>query len=208
MVYSVQEKFWLGSFGNKYINRNKNKELIINKFFFFKKIFKKFKKKKITSVIEFGSNIGLNLLNLKKIFKLKKISAIEINKKAAQQCKNIKNVNIFNMSVNNFIPKRKYDLVLTCGFLIHQNPNNLKNIYKKIHDSCKNKGYVLIAEYFSSNPTKVIYRRKKDMLFKRDFAGEFVSIFKKSRIIDYGFFYHKDKYPQDDITWFLIKKNA
>ena len=105
MVYSFQEKFWLSNFGNNYINRNKSKELIRNKFFFFKKIFQNFKRKRITSVIEFGSNIGLNLLCLKKIFILKKISALEINKNSAQQCKNIKNVNVFNVSINNFINK-------------------------------------------------------------------------------------------------------
>ena len=26
------------------------------------------------------------------------------------------------------------------------------------------------------------------------------------KLINYGFSYHKDKYYQDDITWFLLKK--
>jgi spore coat polysaccharide biosynthesis protein SpsF len=26
------------------------------------------------------------------------------------------------------------------------------------------------------------------------------------KLIDYGFHYHRDRYPQDDITYFLLKK--
>ena len=43
-------------------------------------------------------------------------------------------------------------------------------------------------------------------LFKRDFAGEFIKKFKKIKLIDYGFIYHRDKLPQDDVTWFLLQK--
>jgi spore coat polysaccharide biosynthesis protein SpsF len=64
----------------------------------------------------------------------------------------------------------------------------------------------LFAEYYSPRPVKLIYRGKKDKLFKRDFAGEFISTFKDIRIKSYGFVYHKDKYPQDDLNWFLMKK--
>jgi spore coat polysaccharide biosynthesis protein SpsF len=64
----------------------------------------------------------------------------------------------------------------------------------------------LIAEYYSPQPTMMIYRGKRNKLFKRDFAGEFVSLFKKTKIVKYGFAYHKDKHPQDDLNWFLIKK--
>jgi spore coat polysaccharide biosynthesis protein SpsF len=53
-----------------------------------------------------------------------------------------------------------------------------------------------------------MYRGFKNKLFKRDFAGEFLNNYKKTKLIDYGFVYHKDKYPQDDLNWFLIKKNA
>jgi spore coat polysaccharide biosynthesis protein SpsF len=53
---------------------------------------------------------------------------------------------------------------------------------------------------------KLRYRGKKDKLFKRDFAGEFISTFKNIKIKSYGFVYHKDKYPQDDLNWFLMKK--
>lgn len=208
MVYSEQENFWLSKFGDKYNNRNKSEILIRNKKIFFKKIFLNLKKNRIGSVIEFGANVGLNLLGLKKIFKLHKITGVEINKKASLELKKISNVNVFNGSIRDFIVKERYDLVLTCGFLIHLKPAYLRSVYKKIYDSCKNEGYILIAEYYNSSPISITYRGFKNKLFKRDFAGEFISLFKKTRIVDYGFAYHKDKHSQDDLTWFLIKKNS
>jgi len=204
MYKTEQENFWQGDFGDNYINRNKQKLLIKNNFFFFKKIFSN--PSKIKSLIEFGPNIGLNIIALKKIFKLNLITAVEINKKACSLIKDIKKVNIINDSLINFSPKKQYDLVLVKGVLIHINPNKLKKVYKTIYKSCKSSGYILIAEYYSPQPTMMIYRGKSNKLFKSDFAGDFVSLFKKTKILKYGFAYHRDKYPQDDLNWFLIKK--
>ena len=51
------------------------------------------------------------------------------------------------------------------------------------------------------------YRGHTDKLFKRDFAGELLDRHKDLRLMDYGFVYHGDpKFPQDDITWFLLEK--
>jgi spore coat polysaccharide biosynthesis protein SpsF len=204
MYKTEQENFWQGDFGDNYIYRNKNKLLIKNNFFLFKKIFSNIFK--IKSLIEFGPNIGLNIIALKKIFKPNFVTAVEINKNACSQIKDIEKLNIINDSIINFSPKKKYELVLVKGVLIHINPNKLKKVYKTIYKSCKPSGYILIAEYYSPKPTMMIYRGKRNKLFKRDFAGEFVSLFKKTKIIKYGFAYHRDKYPQDDLNWFLIKK--
>jgi hypothetical protein len=44
-------------------------------------------------------------------------------------------------------------------------------------------------------------------LFKRDFAGEMLERYPDLELIDYGFVYKRDNnFPQDDITWFLLKK--
>ena len=75
-------------------------------------------------------------------------------------------------------------------------------------NSCKSKGFILIAEYYSPNPETIKYRGNKNVLFRRDFAGEILKMYdKKIKLIDYGFTYHKDKYPQGDLTWFLLQKN-
>ena len=44
-------------------------------------------------------------------------------------------------------------------------------------------------------------------LFKRDFAGDMLNMYKDLSLVKYGFYYHKDKQaPQDDLNWFLLKK--
>ena len=63
----------------------------------------------------------------------------------------------------------------------------------------------MLVEYYSSNPVGVRYRGNKDKLFKRDFAGEIIKKYNLN-LIDYGFVYRFDKNPQDDLTWFLLKK--
>jgi spore coat polysaccharide biosynthesis protein SpsF len=44
-------------------------------------------------------------------------------------------------------------------------------------------------------------------LFKRDFASEIMERHPQMQLVDYGFVYRRDpNFPQDDITWFLMKK--
>ena len=51
------------------------------------------------------------------------------------------------------------------------------------------------------------YRGHENRLFKRDFAGDILAVYKDLELIDYGFFYKGDPaFPKDDITWFLMKK--
>ena len=202
-----QEKFWKGSFGSDYIRRHEISKWVKNNRFFFKNIFKNIKQKKIKSVIEFGSNVGLNLIALNKVLKLEKIKAIEINKTAYQHLLRYNYIDAINTSALDYKTSIKYDLVLSKGFLIHINPKKLDTVYKNMYKSCKSKGYILVAEYYSPKPESINYRGNKNVLFKRDFAGELLKLFgNKLKLIKSGFSYHKDKYPQGDITWFLLQK--
>jgi spore coat polysaccharide biosynthesis protein SpsF len=197
-----QEKFWQGNFGNSYIKRNDNLKDVKNNFFFFKKVFNK--KIKINSLIELGPNVGLNIIALRKIFKNLRITGVEINKKACEHLKKIKNVSVINNSILKFKLKSKFDLVLIKGVMIHIHPKNLKKLYKKIEKLSKK--YILICEYYSPYPISINYRGHKNKLFKNDYAGDFLKIYKNYKLIDYGFNYHLDKYPQDDSSWFLLRK--
>ena len=91
------------------------------------------------------------------------------------------------------------------GVLIHINPDEILKVYRKLVESTNK--YLLIAEYYSRKPEALMYRGFKDKLFKRDFAGEILDQYPDLNLVDYGFVYHKDpKFPQDDITWFLLEK--
>jgi spore coat polysaccharide biosynthesis protein SpsF len=65
--------------------------------------------------------------------------------------------------------------------------------------------YILVAEYYNPTPVEVPYRGYSGKLFKRDFAGELIDRH-KMKLLDYGFVYHRDTHPQDDVTWFLLSK--
>lgn len=197
-----QEKFWKGKFGNDYISRNKNHSILKSNIHLFKKIKKHVNSSK--SVLEFGCNIGLNLYALKHINKNIAISGVDINEEAINFLQKKSVAETFNESILSIDIKKKYDITLIKGVLIHIDPNELNVIYNKLYKYSKK--YIYIAEYYNPTPVTLGYRGHKNKLFKRDFAGEFMDKFKRVKLIDYGFAYHRDKYPQDDLNWFLLKK--
>ena len=205
MTYKTeQEKFWAAKkWGNDYINRNTYKKLK-NNINFWSKIISQ--TNKIKTAIEFGANIGLNLLALKNILPDVEFSALEINKNACQELEKLNLCHIYNQSILDFKDNKKFDLVIVKNVLIHINPDHLDVVYRKLYDASLN--YILIGEYYSPNPVELIYRGEKDKLFKRDFAGEILDKFNDLELINYGFQYHRDNnFPMDDINWFLLKKN-
>jgi spore coat polysaccharide biosynthesis protein SpsF len=199
-----QEEFWAGDFGTEYISRNQGEQAIASNLNFFSRSLNQ--AKEINSCIEFGANIGLNLSALSLLFPSIDAHAIEINSKACEYLKKvIPPPNIHNTSILDFLPEKKYDLVLIKGVLIHINPEQLKKVYEKLVASTFR--YLMVAEYYNPFPTSVAYRGHSDRLFKRDFAGEILDQFPTLRLIDYGFVYHRDpNFPQDDITWFLLEE--
>jgi spore coat polysaccharide biosynthesis protein SpsF len=201
-TYNSQEIFWKGGFGNKYLLRNSGEKIINNNIYFFKKVFKK--KNSIKSLVELGANIGNNILALNKIFKIPKITAVEINKRAYKQLKKIKNVEAINESILEFDAKEKFEVVLIKGVLIHIHPKDLKKVYETIERLSKK--YILICEYYNPYPISINYRGYKDKLFKNDYAGDFLKIYKNYKLISYGFNYHLDEHPLDDSSWFLLRK--
>ena len=133
--------------------------------------------------------------------------AIEINSNAVNELKkNIDSKNIFHSSILDFeVPHKKWDLVLIKGVLIHINPDELTQVYKKLFAACSK--YLLLAEYYNPIPVAIPYRGNNEKLFKRDFAGEIMDRYPEMKLLDYGFCYKRDaNFPQDDFTWFLLQK--
>jgi pseudaminic acid biosynthesis-associated methylase len=197
-----QEFFWKNEFGNEYTDRN-NEKLIENNINLFNKIIKNIN---INSLFEIGCNRGLNLCAINKINKNIILNGLEINKKAYDILleTNLCN-NLYNESIYNFNTTEKFDFVFTKGVLIHINPDKLQIVYEKMYN-LSNK-YILIAEYYSRDIREINYRSHENKLFKRDFCGEIMDKYKDLKLIDYGFVYHRDnKYPLDDISWFLLEK--
>ena len=202
-IKTNQELFWEGEFGDEYIDRNRDEKILASKVSMFSEIIKK--TSNVKSVFEVGANIGLNMIALNQLLPDAELNALEINKKAYQELQKLKYVNSYLGSILDFNNTISVDLVFCCTVLIHINPNSLDLVYHKIAKFAKR--YVLFAEYYNPVPVQVNYRGNDDCLFKRDFAGDFLKIYKNFRLIDYSFVYHKDNvFPGDDITWFLMEK--
>ena len=201
-----QEKFWAGEFGTDYIDRNKGEQLLASNLNFFTKAL--VQAGKIERCIEFGANIGMNLKALKLLYPEIKLKGIEINEDAANELKGlIGKDNVFLGPIFDYVPKETFDLALIKGVLIHINPEKLKTVYQKLYDSTHR--YILVCEYYNPSPVTIPYRGHTDRLFKRDFAGEILDLYPDLILVDYGFSYHRDiSFPQDDISWFLMKKGV
>lgn len=198
-----QEIFWAGDFGNEYIDRNKGSDKVISNIGLFCDILRN--TEEIKSVIEFGANIGLNLKVIKSILPNAEFHGIEINRKAYEILKEWGGGKAYHQSILDFKSKIKFDFVCTKGVLIHINPDQLSRVYESLYHSSKK--YICLIEYYNPKPVEVPYRRHRNKLFKRDFAGEMLDKYHDLNIESYGFVYHRDKhFPQDDLTWFLLKK--
>lgn len=196
-----QERFWAEEFGDEYCKRNTS--IIKSNINFFSKVFNRVEE--VNSVIEFGANIGMNLQALNAISNLE-LSAVEINKTAVEELEKLEFIQeIYNESLLNIELSKKFDMTLIKGVLIHINPEYLKVVYEKLYNYSKK--YILIVEYYNPMPVEISYRGHERKLFKRDFAGEMLDMYKDLSLVDYGFLYHRDNnFPQDDMTWFLLEK--
>jgi spore coat polysaccharide biosynthesis protein SpsF len=199
-----QEEFWAGKFGTDYISRNESEEYLASNLNFFSKCLQRVGKP--NSIIEFGANIGMNLKAIKQLFPKCDLNAIEINENAVLALQKVVETDkIFKGSIFDFNVTEKYEISLIKGVLIHINPDMLELVYKKLYEA-SNK-YILICEYYNPSPVTIKYRGNDNRLFKRDFAGEMLDMYKDLRLVDYGFSYRRDPaFPQDDITWFLLEK--
>lgn len=198
-----QEKFWAGNFGEKYVERNTEVELLPANLALFAKILSR--TSGVKTLIEFGANIGLNLKAIKQLLPNVDLAAIEINLYATKKLSEIDGVEIYNQSILDYNVKDKKDFVLIKGVLIHINPDKLGSVYKKLYDSSSK--YICISEYYNPTPVKLQYRGHSEKLFKRDFAGELMDQYPDLQLLDYGFNYSRDpNFLFGNGTWFLMEK--
>lgn len=205
MTYKTeQEAFWAGEFGNAYIGRNVGEQLLAYNLDFFARAMRH--AQDVSSVIEFGANIGMNLKALRLLYPQQQQFGVEINDQAAVELgRAIPPENVFQQSILDFTPSRTWDLALIKTVLIHINPDQLPRVYDALYRSSSR--YIMIAEYYNPQPVEVSYRGYTQRLFKRDFAGEMLDLYADLRLVDYSFVYRRDPVmPQDDITWFLLEK--
>ncbi|MFM7468711.1 MAG: pseudaminic acid biosynthesis-associated methylase [Vampirovibrionales bacterium] len=206
-----QEQFWHGEFGTHYVERNLPEVYLASNVALFSSIFKG--KTPPQHLLEWGANAGQNLHAIRTLFPHVTLSACEINPKALQCLQeSLPEVTLYPHSFREPLPlgTERPDWLLCKLVLIHQPPEILPRLYQ--HMLTQSERYICIAEYYHPTPVEVTYRGHEGKLFKRDFAGELLSYahrhgYPSLELIDYGFVYRGDpNFPQDDITWFVLKK--
>ena len=202
---TVQESFWAGEFGEEYLERNCDPNLIPKRTAIFTKVLNQ--AQGVKSILELGANIGQNLISLHELLPECTLAGLEINNKTAQLLGSLPYVQVFSGSIFDFTPLQlgRYDLTFTFAVLIHINPARLIEAYRRLYECTQR--YILVMEYYNPTPTSVLYRGRARRLFKRDFAGELLAYYPDLHLVDYGFLYHRDPIiPVDDFTWFLLEK--
>jgi spore coat polysaccharide biosynthesis protein SpsF len=201
---SPQEEFWAGEFGTAYSDRNAGERLLASNLHFFSVALRR--AGPVTSCLELGANIGMNLRALRLLYPAASLKAAEINTHAATRLEEfIGSQNVFTGSLLDYPVAETFDLVLVKGVLIHINPEMLPGVYDKLYRSSRR--LILVCEYYNPSPVAIPYRGHADRLFKRDFAGEMLDAYADLVLLDYGFAYRRDPaFPQDDVTWFLMDR--
>lgn len=205
---NAQEQAWQGEFGNAYNLRSPGDEESNYEFFVRALVVNNrghYAWREIRSVVELGAGTGANLRALRRILPDADQTAVEINAEACRAMRLSPSgpERIVQMSLLEWTPVTRWDLAFTKGVLIHIPPEHLPTAYAKLFEASAR--YILIAEYYNPKPIEIPYRGQTGLLWKRDFAGEMLDSF-PLRLLDYGFVYHRDPHPQDDINWFLFEK--
>lgn len=201
MTQAEQTKFWEGAFGNEYTERNAIRAEDRSRFF--KKILEA--AQGVSSIVELGANKGHNLEALHFLDPNLALTGVELNRKACNEMAAKAGINAVCSTIQDYQQSDPFDLVFSCGVLIHLPPDDLPAIYQKMFDLSQK--YILINEYYNPTPVEVPYRGHSERLFKRDFGGEFMdTVNNMVSVVDYGFLWKRVEPTWDDTTWWLFEK--
>jgi len=202
---TAQERFWQGEFGDAYVDRNAGAAAVASSLAFFGHALAR--AGGLGSVLELGTNRGLNLQALRALLPQAQLHGVELNGKACALARALNVAEIWEGSLFDYPVTEGFDLAFTKGVLIHLPSDLLPAAYDKLYQASRR--FILVAEYYNPTPVEVSYRGHAERLFKRDFAGDLLDRHADLRLLDYGFVYHRDPlFPADDISWFLLEKQA
>jgi len=202
-----QEEMWAGKFGDEYHERNLLSELYENRpDFWMKKI--RGQGMGLTNVLEVGCGTGPNLFWLaNRKYPFLEIYGLDINESACEEARKITGVNGICKGMARHLPFKDnfFDLVFTCGLLIHIPPDDLLPVMSEMV-RCSHK-YVMFMEYWAEKEEEIEYRGEMGLLWKRPYKDIFLSFYSRHsqyECIDEGFLTKDDGF--DDVTWWLFER--
>lgn len=194
------ENLWGGVFGNEYAQRNRKAHE--GRLPFWEDLLQKHS---IHSVLEVGCNIGANLRWISRLLPHNLVCGIDINQNALRELHSTyPNVNALQ-STAQCLPfqNEQFDLVFTCGVLIHQPPSAIQTVTSEIV-RCSRR-YILCAEYYSNELVEIPYREQRGALFKQDYGMCYQESHPGLILAEEGFLSRKDG-GWDDLTYWLFSK--
>lgn len=161
----------------------------------------------VKRILEVGCNRGHNLVALSEILKTAaEFTGVEPNLLALQIARrSTDRVAFLGGTIYDLPFKNKYfDLVFTCGVLIHIPNGKLK---KALHELVRVASrYVLLIEYFSEQDEEISYRGRTGLLWKRNFPRHVVHVCEELTVVRQGYLGRDEGF--DRTHWWLMEKNA
>ena len=142
MVKKKQDKIFYKSEGDNYFDRNGPR---VNKSIF--KAISFLKPKPNLNIFEIGCGCGSTLKKINKVYK-SKVFGIDTSKKAIDYAlKKNKLKKMFHSTFMSFKTKKKFDIIITGGFLYVTPDELLKKTFKKIFKLMKKNSYLIVWDY-------------------------------------------------------------
>lgn len=198
-----QLKTWIGTFGDKWSKRcNGNTLDMAARRKTFKALFTNLAIPK-NSVFEVGCNSGHNLQEIRKLGY--SVFGCEPNMKACKlsQSSGIQTYMADGANLQH-IKDSTFGIVFTSCVLIHTTPKECRKIMKEMARISKK--YVLFIEYFAKKETKKVYRRHKELFFKRNFTKIFAEECKDFKLLKNGELNKEDGFDRTEYALFQRKK--
>ena len=175
----MQDKIFYKSEGDKYFERNGPR---VNKVIL--KAVKFLKPKSNTNILEIGCMCGSTLKKINTIFK-SNVFGVDTSQKAINFAKKKNNLkNVFHNTFLSWKTKKKFDIIITGGFL-YVTPDHylIKNI-KKIYKLMKNNSYLILWEYDTPYSYINNYKHDKNIkTYKRNLLKEINKIDNKNYLV-------------------------
>jgi len=221
-TYHTLSEMWAGQFGQDYLDRHaeSNRENFDKRCRFMGKLYGKAlaaaPQKPPEKVLEVGCGDGQNLLSIMDEFpnRLTTLFGADVSQEALDRLHpKIHQIHAPAHDLSS-ISDNEFDIVFTCGLLIHIHPDDLTSVYRELWRVTKH--VLFIAEYFSVQPLSIRYQGEHGILWKRDFGGELLKVGKEDEdesndsinnitVVDYGHEF-KSMGGYEDLGWWIFKK--
>lgn len=159
---TAQEEFWRGDFGDRYLKRCR--VVWQKRVPFWRSVLEVTQAR---AILEIGCNFGPNLLALRELDPMLALWGIDVNQAALAQAKR-NGLAVVNRPAARADTCGRFDLVFSCGVLIHVPSDQLSDVMDAIIKASRR--YVLAVEYAADEEQEIVYRGHTGYLWKRPFG--------------------------------------